>query len=484
MDGQKTPFVFRFKTENKNYVYDVNSNRVFEVDRVLYELINKYGKIPLADLLKKYGDRYSKKDIEKAFIEINKAQKDGMFSTNRARKMAYGVKLKEALRKDKFEQLILNLTENCNMRCSYCIYSGKYKEQRVHSKRYMPEKTALKATEYFLNHCADEIYLGFYGGEPLLAFSLMKKIVEYSKSKTDSKIKFSLTTNATLLNEEIIRFFIKNKFSLTVSLDGPENVHDRYRKTIDGQGTFQRVMENLKKIKDYDADYYMHKVLFSVVNAPPLKLYTAAKFFEENDLVKDNSLSSTYVDYSQNSFLSSIQHENRVEEYDTAVFHKKYLEKSLNREPVPNFSKEFYDKNILQFYKRSKTKLDTIFPNGCCVPGKRRLFTDIDGKFHVCERMDYVYPVGDVDTGLDFNKLNDLVTEYISMSDSCLECWACRICSNCFASYINAGKLDARIRDTECAAVKEKLKNTLILYYSILEKDTSALDHLADAELI
>lgn len=279
MDGQKTPFVFCFKTENKNYVYDVNTNRVFEVDRVLHKIINRYGKIPLTELYKEYGDRYSKKDIETAYLEIGEAQKDGMFSTDRARKMAYGVELKEALRKDKFEQLILNLTENCNMRCSYCIYSGKYNQQRVHSKRYMSEETALKATDYFLNNCADEIYLGFYGGEPLLAFNLMKKVVEYSKNKTDSSINFSLTTNATLLNEEIIHYFVSNKFSLTVSLDGPESVHDRYRKTIDGQGTFQRVMENLKKIKDYDPDYYRNKVLFSVVNAPPVEALYSCQIF-------------------------------------------------------------------------------------------------------------------------------------------------------------------------------------------------------------
>lgn len=216
---------------------------------------------------------------------------------------------------------------------------------------------------------------------------------------------------------------------------------------------------------------------------PPLKLYTVANFFEENDLVKENAISSTYIDYAQNTFLSSLKHENQVNESDTSVFYNKYMEKSLSREPIPNYAKDFYDKKIIQFYKRSKIKLDTIFPNGCCIPGIRRLFVNIDGRFHVCERADNVHPIGDVDVGLDFNKINELVKEYIDMSNSCFECVACRICSNCFATYTNAGKLDKKIREMECTVIKDNLKNILTLYYSILEKDPSAFDHLADAEL-
>lgn len=271
MDGEKAPFVFCFKTENKKYVYDVNTNKVFEVDRVLHDIINEYGTMPLTDLFKKYGSKHTKKEIERAYIEIGEAQKEGFFSAFRPHKIAYGIELKEALRELKCEQLTLNLTENCNMRCSYCIYSGKYKKQRIHSKRYMSEKTALKAVDYFLNNCANEIYVGFYGGEPLLAFKQMKEVVEYIKSKTDRIINFSLTTNGTLFNEEIIEFFVRNKFSVTVSLDGPKRVHDRYRKYINGRGTFQRVMKNLKRIKDFDPVYYVQRVLFSVVNAPPIE---------------------------------------------------------------------------------------------------------------------------------------------------------------------------------------------------------------------
>lgn len=96
-------------------------------------------------------------------------------------------------------------------------------------------------------------FIGFYGGEPLLAFSLIRKIVEYAETVFLGKeIKFFITTNATLLTEEISKFLLDHNFRVTFSIDGPKKVHDQNRIFPDGRGTFDKVMENTTMMCDMD----------------------------------------------------------------------------------------------------------------------------------------------------------------------------------------------------------------------------------------
>ena len=77
----------------------------------------------------------------------------------------------------------------------------------------------------------ERVIIGFYGGEPLLEFELIKKCVKYARKELKGKqINFALTTNATLLNDEIINYFIEHSFIVTVSIDGPKEMHDDERR--------------------------------------------------------------------------------------------------------------------------------------------------------------------------------------------------------------------------------------------------------------
>ena len=105
----------------------------------------------------------------------------------------------------------------------------------------MSLETAKAAVEKFLVRSADKIYISFYGGEPLLSFGLMKQIVDHVECTTSKKAYWNLTTNGTLLSRRICDFLIKKDFSLTVSLDGPQSVHDRYRCDAKGNCISSRV---------------------------------------------------------------------------------------------------------------------------------------------------------------------------------------------------------------------------------------------------
>lgn len=110
------------------------------------------------------------------------------------------------------------------MRCEYCVYSGSYENRRSHNNLHeISIETARKAIDLFVkiatNKSARTII--FYGGESLMAFNVIKDIVDYANSLEEG-ISFAMNTNLTLLTPEIITFLVKNDFRLTVSLDGPE----------------------------------------------------------------------------------------------------------------------------------------------------------------------------------------------------------------------------------------------------------------------
>ena len=90
----------------------------------------------------------------------------------------------------------------------------------------------MNAITDYANHRPDDFVIGFYGGEPLLEFELLKRIVLFCETLDDSVVatpRFNVTTNGTLLTDEVIHFLVGHRFNVTISLDGPKHVHDRYR---------------------------------------------------------------------------------------------------------------------------------------------------------------------------------------------------------------------------------------------------------------
>lgn len=112
----------------------------------------------------------------------------------------------------RMEQMILQVTQQCNLRCEYCIYSGNY-ETRSHSDSRMSLEVALKAIQFAIDHSSEskKICFSFYGGEPLLEFELIKKCVEYVKTHIQGReYVFSMTTNGTLLTPPVVEFLVEN----------------------------------------------------------------------------------------------------------------------------------------------------------------------------------------------------------------------------------------------------------------------------------
>ena len=121
----------------------------------------------------------------------------------------------------------------------------------------MDFETAKKAIDFYLKRSekADQLALSFYGGEPLLEFELIKKCVSYIlQRKGDKKILFTMTTNGTLMTEDVIEFLVKYEFNLMISLDGDKKSHDINRRFKTGKGSFDIILENLSRLKAYNEE--------------------------------------------------------------------------------------------------------------------------------------------------------------------------------------------------------------------------------------
>jgi len=152
----------------------------------------------------------------------------------------------------------LFVAQTCNLSCVYCYgQDGTYGDRGL-----MSEKTALQAIDWLIEASGPvkSLRINFFGGEPLLNFSLIKTVVPYALARAEKagkKALFQITTNGTLLDDEIIRFFQQHEFKVLVSIDGPQDIHDRQRRFADGNGSFKAVTQHLdnlvKNVPETDA---------------------------------------------------------------------------------------------------------------------------------------------------------------------------------------------------------------------------------------
>lgn len=139
--------------------------------------------------------------------------------------------------------VVLNVNTGCNLSCSYC-----YKEDLATpaNGQKMQLDAALGAVEMLLEQSPDrdDYNVVFFGGEPLTNLALIREVVDYAERRFTSlgkRVDFSLTTNATLLDEKTIDYLDSHRFGIAVSIDGPKAIHDRNRITVGGQGTYETV---------------------------------------------------------------------------------------------------------------------------------------------------------------------------------------------------------------------------------------------------
>jgi len=152
------------------------------------------------------------------------------------------------------QALVLNITNQCNLACTYCYEFGADKIATPAGKaKYMTIETAKTSVDFLLEQSRERkaVHITFFGGETLMNFKLLREVVLYARDAAAAKgkgIGFSLTTNATLLTDEIIAFLSDNEIGVTVSMDGPPDVQDKHRVYKNGKGSYAVIEPRLRKL--------------------------------------------------------------------------------------------------------------------------------------------------------------------------------------------------------------------------------------------
>ncbi len=237
LDLQKNN-IHQFEVDNINYVVDGNSLHSYEVNDIISDFLalpfkpstnNKY-----ETLQKKYDGDY----IIKAYEKLLELQEKGVFVYSN------DIKPKEKYERKRYK-LSLDISHSCNLGCVYC-YSKVDKGQDI--KPFMDFSLAKRAVDFLIDEYGkdgEQYEINMVGGgEPLLNFRLIKQIKDYcdiKRKESGKNIFFWVFTNGTIENQEIISWLIKEKQGITVSLDGPREVHDELRPFPNGNGSFEKI---------------------------------------------------------------------------------------------------------------------------------------------------------------------------------------------------------------------------------------------------
>ena len=345
----KEPFIHLFSCSTGYYLYDVNTDSILKVTPDTYQRLEK------------------RENIEEN-EQIRKLKKYGYLKTSHVQISEHPVtKLLPSLYENRIGNLTLQVTQQCNLRCDYCVYSGKY-YTRTHSNKRMSFEMAKKGLDFLLSHSSacEELRVGFYGGEPLLEFELIKRCVEYMETQTkDKAIHYQITTNGTLLKGEILTYLIEKKFEITISFDGPKEIHDRYRKFAGSdKGSYDTVMQNARYIKEHYHNFFISNVTFNTVISPEESYSCIGNYFKGEELFQDAfSMYEALADFYNEKGYQGISH-TRIRRYEILL---EYLEERQQAD-----TEYFRELMLFDLYARENLKTR---PSWACdmAPYKKRL---------------------------------------------------------------------------------------------------------------
>lgn len=237
--------IHKYKQCGLNIVIDVNSGAIHQVDDVVYDILDYYEDKTPDEIRGLLAGRYDEKLIQEGLDEIKELADEGMLFTEDPYKDIVRMENNE---ESFIKALCLNIAHDCNLRCKYCFASeGDYKGKR----ELMSFETGKRAIDFVIRNSGPRhnIEVDLFGGEPLMNFDVVRQIVDYANEegpKHNKNIRFTITTNAMLLDEKKMDYIDKNMGNVVLSIDGRKEVNDSIRVRRDGSGSFDKILPNIK----------------------------------------------------------------------------------------------------------------------------------------------------------------------------------------------------------------------------------------------
>ena len=406
--------IHKFFLNNKYIVLDVYSGAVHVVDKLVYDILDYYKEKSFEYIQDKLNGEYESDDIKNAYDEIKVLEEEGLLFSQPidTDKINYNSD-------NVIKAMCLHVAHDCNLRCKYCFASqGDFKGDRS----LMSLEVGKRALEFLVEHSGKRrnLEVDFFGGEPLMNFDLVKKLVSYGREiekKYNKHFRFTITTNGVLLDDEKIDYINENMDNVVLSLDGRKEVNDNMRKTISGSGSYDLIISKFKDLvsKRKDKDYYLRGT-FTSYNLDFSK--DALHFYEEG--FKKISIEPVVTSPDKDYALKDEHIEEILKEYEK--FSKDYIDIKKK------------DKDFLFFHFMIDLNQGPCLVKRSvgCGAGSEYVAVTPEGHLYPCHQFvgEEDFKLGDVFTGIDNKKIREEFRKAnVFTKEDCNNCWAKFYCS-------------------------------------------------------
>ncbi len=401
--------------DTRKMMFHVPTSSLFELDglsRELIDLFTEQERVTAQMIRDRFNGRYQPHDVMDTIEELKSLRvlsDGGVVQINHEPQKVKNFPL---------TTIVLNTNTGCNLSCTYC-----YKEDLTTPSEgdKMSYETAVQSVEMLLEESPNQrqYNIVFFGGEPLTNMPLIRKVVAYCEERfaaLESEVSFTMTTNATMLNEELVDWFNEHRFGITVSMDGPKAMHDKNRITVGGQGTYEVV----KKKVD---------MLLSRYTARPVGCrVTLTRGITDVNAIFDHLSGLGFAEVGFGPVTSGdITSFNLTPEEMVEVFAgmkrlgKEYLDAALEHR---NMGYGNMHQLMTDLHEGNKKQLP-------CGAGVGLLAVDTQGGVNLCHRFtgSELPTFGDVDQGIDKTRLGEFVEQRLDRSNT--GCETCRIRNIC-----------------------------------------------------
>lgn len=448
--------IYRFCEFGREIVYDTEGATAFFLDNVEADLLDHLqNQKTLEESIALLNGVYTREEIAEA---VDHVESEGLLSDQDIPYQPLS----------KIYALTLNVTQRCNLACKYCYVEDPG------SQPFMSESTARRAVDFIADYEGIEGFgIAFYGGEPLLNFPVIQSTIEYASREAEKRglpeVKYDITTNGTLVTDEMIDFFREYKVAVMFSMDGPAHIHDALRVTPQGEGTHALVLENLQKLINATGE---HKVSVSSVITNRSRLKDAYEYLSQFPLTE---IKLSYVRYlneieERKYALSESQRNQFIE--DMRGLAKECLNLLLEGTHPPYYN---FENKILHLWTHTKRKY-------FCPAGLTRFGISPEGGIYPCGPASDLrdWKLGTLKEGLEEKAVNRWVSLIsVENRDKCISCWARYLCvGGCPVQAVRGTdkkRCEINILSSELA---------IAIYAAVKEKNEMLLASLVDGEFL
>ena len=446
-----------YQLNGYNIVLDVYSGSVHVVDDLAYDVISMYeghsaGEI-VAAMLEKYSGQpeVTEGEIRAVLESVEDLKAKGkLFAPDAYEHLAFDFKARNTV----IKALCLHVAHTCNLTCEYCFASqGKYQGERA----LMSFEVGKQALDFLIAHSGSRrnLEVDFFGGEPLMNWDVVKRLVAYGREQEkihNKKFRFTLTTNGMLIDDDVIEFANKEMHNVVLSLDGRKEVHDSLRKTASGKGSYDIIVPKFQKL---------------VESRGGKGYYVRGTFTHNNvEFTKDllHMADLGFTELSMEPVVCGPDEPYALTEADKPILFEQYelLAKEMIRRKKAGNGFTFYHYMIdLKagpcVYKRISG----------CGSGTEYLAVTPWGELYPCHQFvgDPKYSMGDVWQGVTNTALRDEFKQCNAYArPGCRDCWARMYCSGgCAANAYHATGSIKGVYEYGCALFRKRIECAIMM---------------------